>query len=354
MKTAILLPTWVGDACMATPTIRAIREGIRDITELCLVGRYAPLSVLEGLPEADSYLVYKPQSKDDQTPSRRGLVAELKRRAFDTIVLLPNSLSAGLIGYLSGARRRIGYAKDGRSWLLTDRIPLVKDGVDCRALSTVDYYMKIAEHLGCKVDDPTMKLAVTDEDREDARQMFQQFEFDWSQPTIVINAAAAMSSTKQWPSGHASRAAKALAMKHGLQVIIHSGPADRRKSNAIEYAADHPLVRSMGRMDQLPMGLSKAVLEQASVVVSSDSGPRHIAVALNRPVVALFGPTSSDRYKTYNRPEQVLNLNMKCSPCGKDICPLVHNNCMHGLTYPMVVAAVLKQLDQSQDRRTAA
>ena len=125
MKTAILLPTWVGDACMATPTIRAIRNGMSDNSELCLVGRYAPIAVLEGLPSVDSTITYKPKSKDGKTLSRRGMIAELKRRKLDLIILLPNSLSAGIIGFMSGATRRVGYATDGRSWLLTDRIPLI-------------------------------------------------------------------------------------------------------------------------------------------------------------------------------------------------------------------------------------
>lgn len=347
MKTAILLPTWVGDACMATPTIRAIRQGLSKITHLCLVGRYAPIAVLEGMPEVDQSITFKPKSKDSKVFSRRGLIQELKRQEFDSIILLPNSLSSGLIGYMSGAKQRVGFAKDGRSWLLTDRIPILQNGVDNRELSTIDYYLKIAEYLGCETNDQSMKIWVTESDRSAARAMFESFGFDWNHPTVVINSAAAMSEAKQWPSGHASRAARELAVQHGLQVIIHAGPADRQKSNAIEFGAGHPRVKSMGRVEQLPMGLSKAVLEQASVVVSSDSGPRHMAAALNRRVVALFGPTAANKYKTYNLPERVVSIPMACQPCGKDKCPLVHNNCMHGLTYPMVVAAVLDQLQLS-------
>lgn len=344
MKTAILLPTWVGDACMATPTIRAIRQGLRNVSHLCLVGRYAPIAVLEGMPEVDQTITFKPKSKDPKVFSRRGLVQELKRQKFDSIILLPNSLSSAVLGYMSGAKQRIGFAKEGRSWLLTDRIPLTRNGVDRRELSTIDYYLKIAEHLGCEVHDPSMKIWVSESDRVMAKRMFDAFGFDWNHPTVVINSAAAMSEAKQWPSGQASRAAKELAVQHGLQVIIHSGPADRQKSHAIEFGADHPRVKSMGQVEQLPLGLSKAVLEQACVVVSSDSGPRHMAAALNRRVVALFGPTAADKYKTYNLPERVLSIPMACQPCGKDKCPLVHNNCMHGLTYPLVVSAVLDQL----------
>ena len=344
MKTAILLPTWVGDACMATPTIRAIRNGMSDISELCLVGRYAPIAVLEGLPSVDSTITYKPKSKDGKTLSRRGMIAELKRRKLDLIILLPNSLSAGIIGFMSGATRRVGYAKDGRSWLLTDRIPLIEGNVDNRTLPTIDYYMNIAKHLGCESDNLAMQLAVTDSDRILAKDMFDRFDFDWDHPTIVLNTASATGESKLWPTGNASRAARQLAIQHGLQVVVHSGPSDRQKANAVEFGAAHPLVKSMGQIEHLPMSLSKAVLEQASVVVSTDSGPRHMASALGKRVVSLFGPTSPGLYRTYNLPEKVLSKSMSCSPCGKYKCPLMHNNCMHGITYPQVVEAVLEQM----------
>jgi len=344
MKTAILLPTWVGDACMATPTIRAIRNGMPDISELCLVGRYAPIAVLEGLPSVDSTITYKPKSKDGKTLSRRAMIAELKRRKFDLIILLPNSLSAGIIGFMSGATRRVGYAKDGRSWLLTDRIPLIEGSVDNRTLPTIDYYMNIAKHLGCASDNLAMQIAVTESDRILAKNMFDRFDFAWDQPTIVLNTASATAESKLWPTGNASRAARQLAIQHGLQVVVHSGPSDRQKANAVEFGAAHPLVKSMGQIEHLPMGLSKAVLEQASVVVSTDSGPRHMASALGKRVVSLFGPTSPGLYQTYNLPEKVLSKSMSCSPCGKYKCPLMHNNCMHGITYPQVVGAVLEQM----------
>ncbi|MEQ1825040.1 MAG: glycosyltransferase family 9 protein [Pirellula sp.] len=342
MKAAILLPTWVGDACMATPTIRAIRKGMPEISELCLVGRYAPISVLDGNPWTDSTIIYKPKSIRSGTLSRRGMIAELRRKGIDLIILLPNSLSAGLVGYFCGAKRRVGYAKDGRSWLLTDRLSLKSDGGDMRRVSTIDYYLNIARYLGCETSDQSMQLWTSEADRMLAISMFDKLGLDWEQPTVVLNTSSATSEARLWPTGHASRTARELAGKHGLQVVIHAGPGDRQKANAIEYGACHPLVKSMGTLDDLPVGLSKAVLERASVVVSTDSGPRHMAVALNKRVISLFGPTSPDLYRTYNLPEKILRLSLDCSPCGKSRCPLFHNNCMHGIVYSQVVKAVLE------------
>ena len=344
MKVAILLPTWLGDTCMSTPTIRAIRQGMPEIDELCVVGRYAPVEVLSGLPWVDSTLIYKPRSKSRTTFSRRGVVAALKARRFDMMVLLPNSLSAGLIGYLSGAKQRVGFAKDGRTLLLTHPIPLQDKMVDHRKEPAIDYYLNIAKHLGCDTSDRRMQLFVSESERELARSLYSKIGFDWGSETVVFNTSSAAAASKLWPVGHASRAAKELASKHGTQVIVHCGPADRERANAIAFGANHPLVKSMGLEDDIPIGLSKAIIERASVVVSTDSGPRHMAVAMNKKVISLFGSMDPEITRTYNVPETVLRVPMACQPCGKQTCPLVHTNCMHALTYPMVVNAVAEQL----------
>lgn len=329
---------------MATPTIRAIRNGMPAISELCAVGRYAPVAVLEGAPWIDSTITFKPGSKDLQTVSRRGLVSKLKSGGFDMIVLLPNSLSAGLIGYFSRAKRRVGYAKDGRTWLLTDPIPRRDNEVDHSRTPAIDYYLNVAKYLGCCIDDRTMQLFVSDSDRDCARTLYSKFQFSWESPTVVFNTSSATAASRLWPVGHASRAARLLADRYGVQIIVHCGPSDRDRANAIAFGASHPLVKSMGQIEDIPIGLSKAVMEHAKVVVSTDSGPRHMAVALNKSVVSLFGPTAPEATQTYNQPETILNVPMDCRPCEQAKCPLVHNNCMHGLSYPAVVQAILKHL----------
>lgn len=334
---------------MATPTLRSIRNGMPAIDELCAVGRHAPVAVLEGTPWIDSTITFKPRSQDLKTVSRRGLVSKLKSRRFDLIVLLPNSLSAGLIGYFSGAKRRMGYAKDGRTWLLTDPIPQQENEVDHRKTSTIDYYLNLAKHLGCSIDDRSMQLFVSEMDRELARAMYSKFQFSWERPTVVFNTSSAKAASRHWPVGYASRTARFLADRHGIQTIVHCGPSDRDRANAIAFGASHPLIKSMGQMEDIPIGLSKAVFEQANVVVSTDSGPRHIAVALNKNVVSLFGPTDPESTRTYNLPEKTLRVPMDCQPCGQSKCPLVHNNCMHGLTHRVVIQAILEYVENASE-----
>ena len=334
---------------MATPTIRAIRHGLPEVDELCVVGRFAPVAVLEGAPWIDSSIVFKPRSTDSRIVSRRGLISEIKRRGFDLFVMLPNSLSAGLIGYLSRSKRRVGYANDGRSWLLTDAIPQRDKKNDHRKKPTIDYYLNIAKYLGCPVEDRRMQLFVSDSDRNLASSLYSKFHFSLEHQTVVFNTSSATAASRLWPVGHASRAAKRLADRYGIQIIVHCGPSDRERADAIAFGAAHPLVKSLGQIEEIPLGLSKALFAHANVVLSTDSGPRHMAVALNKPVVSLFGPTAPESTQTYNQPELILKVPMECQPCGNAKCPLVHNNCMHGLAYPVVVEAVLKRLGISSE-----
>jgi heptosyltransferase-2 len=347
MKLAIMLPNWVGDACMATPTLRALREGLQESDEVCWVGRPAPLMVLEGLPWADSRLMYKPRARGGDLLSRRGLVRELRRRQFDAVVLFTNSLSSAAIAWLSGIPRRIGFARDGRSWLLTDRIPVIDDHHNAHTDPCIDTYLRLASYLGCDVSDRRMELAVTEEDRNRTDELWRQVGFQDDRFTVVMNTGAAIADTKRWPVEHAAATARVLSRQYGAQVLIHCGPAERSIADEVQARAGEPRVRSMGCIPSLPLGLSKGAIQRSDLVISTDSGPRHMAVAFGKPIVTLFGSVSAALTTTYNRPETILSLGLACQPCGKYQCPLKHARCMKDLDSQRVLNAAVKIIEDS-------
>jgi heptosyltransferase-2 len=347
MKLAIMLPNWVGDACMATPTLRALRHGAKEFQEICWIGRPGPLMVLDGLPWADARIVYKPRARGGEILSRRGLVREMRRRRFDAMVLITNSLSTAAIAWLAGIPRRIGYARDSRSWLLTDRIPIIEGGRNAYTDPCIDTYLRLAAYLGCDVSDRRMELAVTDQDRQRTDMLWDKLAFETDRLTVVLNTGAATADTKRWPIDHAVATAKSLSRCYGAQVLVHCGPAEREIADAIQARAGDPRVRSMGCLSSLPLGLSKGVIERADLVISTDSGPRHMAVSFNKPIVTLFGSVSPDLTQTYNRPETILAMGLDCQPCGKYQCPLKHARCMKDLDSQRVIAAAAKIIEES-------
>lgn len=350
MKLAVMLPNWVGDACMATPTLRALHRDLPELREFCWIGRPAPLMVLEGLPWSTSQLCYKPRASQPGMLNRRQLIAAMRRKKLDAVLLLTNSLSTALIARLAGIPRRIGYARDARSWLLTDRIPVQDGSADANRDPCIESYLRLAQHLGCSIEQRHTELATTESDRRAADQLFHAFQFDPNRPTLVLNTGAATADTKRWPTEHASQTATQLVMRHGFQILVHCGPAERDVANAIEDQCRSERIRSMGRWESLPLGLSKAVIERSDLVVSTDSGPRHIGIAFNKPVVSLFGSIDPSMTRSFNTPETLVHLGLPCQPCGKHVCPLQHTRCMKDLRAERVVHAVMQRWQQHERR----
>lgn len=328
---------------MATPALRALYQS-QKVTGITLVGNPGPIALLDGLPYATDQIVYRPKAKAPGILNRRQVARELRRRRIDAAILLPNSLSSALIAWLGGVPVRIGFAKNGRRPLLTHsaslhdkpsrhRLAMLDEyeAPNWKQAPAIDYYLHLVSQLGVDASDRRMELCVSDSDKNQAYDVLSKLGFSTAQPLIVINNASGTSPSRLWPKEHVVQLAGMLA-RSGVQVLFHAGPKDRDVSVSYSNAAAHPLVRSMGEMEDLPLSLSKGLISLATGVVSTDSGPRHIAVALDRQVVSLFGPTQVALTQTYNQPERIEQVMMSCRPCKKDDCPLGHQNCMRDIT----------------------
>ncbi len=295
-------------------------------------------SVLEGSPWFTDQLVYSKRSLG----SRWQLALQLRAQRPDTVVLFTNSLWTAIAAWLSGARRRIGYARDGRGYLLTDALPALKKADGKYApVPAIDYYLQLADRLGCDISDRRMQLAVEAKDQALADQLYLRIGFSRSLPTVVINSSGMWGVAKVWPADKVEQLARRIVENHAWQVLLHCGPSEREAADAVASRINHPRVQSMGRVSDLPLGLTKAVMQRACVVVSTDSGPRHIAVALDRPVISLFGPTDPAWTRTYNEGEVEIGLQLACRGCWQKSCPLKHNRCMRDLGVETVYGAVV-------------
>jgi heptosyltransferase-2 len=190
-------------------------------------------------------------------------------------------------------------------------------------------------------------LAVTEEDRNRTDELWRQVGFQDDRFTVVMNTGAAIADTKRWPVEHAAATARVLSRQYGAQVLIHCGPAEREIADEVQARVGEPRVRSMGCIPSLPLGLSKGAIERSDLVISTDSGPRHMAVAFGKPIVTLFGSVSAALTATYNHPETILSLGLACQPCGKYQCPLQHARCMKDLDSQRVLRATVKIIEDS-------
>lgn len=295
----VVLPSWVGDAVMATPALRRIRDALPGwyIGGLCRPGVD---QVLEGLPLLDELHV-APMS-GVLGPKR--VAAQLRPRRYAAALLLTNSFSTALATRVAGVPVRLGYERDGRGLLLTHRLFAPRrEGGGWAVVPAVDYYDHAARALLDVLADRAvdaraaisplppharLELVATDRDRAKAAEVLERAGMPVGVPIAVLNPGG-NNPAKRWPPDRYAALADWLREAHGLASVINASPAEADIARAIQSAAASPppcLADFGGSLASL-----KGVLARASLMVTNDTGPRHMAAALGVPVVSLFGPT---------------------------------------------------------------
>jgi heptosyltransferase-2 len=337
---AVFLPNWIGDAVMATPALRALRQHFAGARLIGVLKPYV-VGVLEGAPWLDDFVLL-----DARGPwSRRWPAAAwaLRRRRIDLAVLFPNSFRSALVARLGGCRRRLGYVRYGRGPLLTHRLAPARDGRGRLAPSPVlDAYNRLAQAAGCARPSYRLELFTTPRDEAAADAVWERARLGDRPEVVCLNPGAAFGAAKCWPAVYFARLARELAERRGSGVLVLCGPGERDVARQIARLAAHPAVHSLA--DQPPsLGLSKACVRRCHLLVTTDSGPRHFGVAFDRPVLTLFGPTHIAWTETYHPRSVHLQKEVPCGPCQRRVCPLDHR-CMKELTPPEVLAAATELL----------
>ena len=341
MNIAVFLPNWAGDAVMATPAVRALR---RQFPHARLLGVLRPYvaGVLEGAPWLDGHLFLDTRGGwDRRWPA---VAARLRRERVDLAMLFPNSFRAALVSWLAGCRRRVGYARYGRDYLLTDRLRPERDEQGrLRPSPVIDAYNRLAERVGCPHPAYRMELFTTPRDEDAADAVWKKAGFSRLTDVVCLNPGAAFGSAKHWPVDYFVTLAQYLTDRHGVGVLVLCGPGEQQMSRQISEQSERPGVRSLAE-HPLSLGLTKACVRRAALLITTDSGPRHFAMAFERPVLTLFGPTHIEWTETYYAKAVHLQKKVECGPCQLRACPLDHR-CMRLLTPAEVFAAATTLLD---------
>jgi heptosyltransferase-2 len=270
----------------------------------------------------------------------------LRRARIDLAVLFPNSFRSALTARLGGCRQRIGYARSGRSLLLTDALPPLRDAAGwLKPSPVIDAYNRLAERAGCRRPGYRMELFTTPADEARADEVWQRTGLARFGEVVCLNPGAAFGAAKHWPAEHFGELARTLAGERGCGVLVLCGPSERGICRSIVYRAGHPAVRGLADFP-LSLGLTKACVRRADLLVTTDSGPRHVAAAFGRPVVTLFGPTHIAWTETYQPDAIHLQKAVPCGPCQQRVCPEGHHRCMRELLPAEVFAAARRLLGE--------
>ena len=349
MHIAIILPRWVGDLVMSTPMIRAVRQHFGKSVKLTAVVKPLFQDILAGTNWFDEFIAYDRHSKKQESSFRQAASA-LRSDRPDIALLIPNSLSSAALAWWGGCRRRVGYARHGRRLLLTDPLFPVRDGWQVEVMSTAQHSMDLAEQIGVPRQPLELELATLPKDEEIMDSLMSSFFGGWtqsnSQPLFVFNDNAAYGPAKSWGGERFVSLARQLLQSYpDGRIVVHCGPGERDDARSLELSLNDSRVRSLADVDKLPFGLSKALLRRASVVITTDSGPRHIAAAFRTPTVVLHGPMDPRLGMSDHKNLIELRKELPCSPCGQRICPLEHHDCMVRLSVDDVAHATGELLD---------
>jgi len=343
MRLGIFLPNWIGDVVMATPALRAVRNHFGPEAHLVGVMRPYVADVLAGDEWFDNRVLYTKRSRQPEFSSRQA-IRRLRAAKLDQILLLTNSLRTAWIAWRSGAPRRVGIAGLGRRLLVNRPLAKPTDRETGLPLPTIDSYLHLASAVGCPPEPPRLELNTTPADEQAADAAWQRLALPPGREVVVFNTGGAYGDAKSWPAEHFAALAERIAADWGCSVLVNCGPAEREAAQEITARIGSKRVVSLADEPELPIGLSKACIRRARMLVTTDSGPRFFGIAFGKPVVTLFGPTAAQHTVTHYDRETCLSIELDCRPCMERTCPLGHHRCMRDLSVDFVYRAVCRQM----------
>ena len=310
----VRLPNWLGDTVMAVPALASLRAAFPDARVLA-AGPWSAILAGQGL--ADVLLEY-PRAWS----GRLGAADVARDFRASAAIVLPNSFESALAARYWRAARRVGFATGGRSWLLTDTLPL-----PAPRRHQVDEYLLLAEALGAApiTREPRLEPPVAEGDeRREVRRWLSDAGVGDGAMVIGVHLGAAYGDAKIWPTERVVDLVRSLRALEFSMVLL--GPADTRAAaDTIVAATGVPSLVGRDRP-----GTLRALLSEIDVLVVGDTGVAHLAAALGTRAVTLFGPT--DPALTAPRgPGVVVRRAVPCAPCFYRRCPIEHP-CMRGIT----------------------
>lgn len=320
----IRLPNWLGDALMARPLLHSLR---RARPEAVLVG-VGPAPLLELLAGERVFDESHPWPLDGTGRSR--LIATLRRTPAGVALVLPPSFSSAWFAWRAGARVRLGYAHDGRSFLLTHATPRLARGERHLARE----YLALVEPLGIAAAEPPL-LGVPEERRRLALQRLADAGVGGG-PVALFGPGARFGPAKRWPEDRFVALGRTL-VGRGWSVVACGGEDDRSVCESVATAIGAGATSLAGRTDLLTQA---ALCGGAAVVVSNDSGLAHLAAATGALTVVIFGSTSSAWTAPLGPRVRVIQKAPVCSPCFRRTCAIGYR-CLTAVEVDHVARACL-------------
>ncbi len=344
MRILIRATNWVGDAIMALPALRAVRRRFPE-ARISIAARPYVADIYRGQEICDELIAYDPKGAHAGLRGRERLAAELRERKFDTALLLQNAFDAAWLAWRAGIPERIGYARDGRSLLLTKRIAVPKPGEI--PLHEQFYYLELLRRVGWIDSLPSescVGLHISAENCALAEGILHSAGVRANVTRIAIGAGASYGSAKCWPPERFADFVNRFRRHTDADVILFGTVAERTVSDAITAGIKGPSISLVGAtvVADVP-----ALLSRCQLFVGNDSGAMHVAAAVGLPVVAIFGSTDPHGTAPITPRCTIVQERPYCSPCFLRRCPIDHR-CMTRVMPEAVESAARSWLSSAE------
>lgn len=310
---------WVGDAVMTIPALRALRGAFPN-ARITLATRGWAQGLFADADFIDDLQVH-------EGTGLRSVVSQVRvwqKREFDLAVLFPNSLEAALVAALSRVPMRTGYATEGRQRLLTHPLPLPEWR---SSRHEIYYYLNIVQQLaGIESGEFTAdgSLIVSEARKDEARALLRRYGVSGERRLIALCPGSINSRAKRWPSERFAALGDRLIADLNADVVLIGSAAELEVSSQVGQAMRHTPIVLTGKTTLTQL---VAVLGVVDLLVTNDTGPAHIASALGRPTLVIFGPTNPLTTSPYSESGQIMRVPPECAPCMLRDCPIDHR-CM--------------------------
>ncbi|MEE9165581.1 MAG: lipopolysaccharide heptosyltransferase II [Nitrospinota bacterium] len=327
----LIKPSSLGDIIHGLPVLKALHDKWPD-AKISWAVKDIYADILNGNSYINELILL---NKSSLTTSILPFRKKLRHGSFDLAVDMQGLFRSGLIAFLSGAAVRIGFsnARELASLFYTHKVdaPL--------SLHAVDRNLKLAASLGCEIQEIKFPLNLNPEAEQEALDFLQKNQLDTRRPLVTFVPGARWEK-KRWPPASFSRLGDLLNQKLGAGIIV----AGSRQENRLIHEIRSAMKNISAEAVDFSLTKLTALLSKSDAVVTNDSGPMHIAVAMGTPVVALFGPTDPRRTGPYTKKCLIIQRDLECRPCFRKQCSQGSFECMESISVEEVLEGVKKML----------
>ncbi|PKM92891.1 MAG: lipopolysaccharide heptosyltransferase II [Elusimicrobia bacterium HGW-Elusimicrobia-4] len=331
MKLLIIQTAFLGDVVLTIPLIQAAKKYLKaQISVICIP---STKNILEGHPSIDEIIVFDKKNSEKGFFSLIKFAKKLKEKKFDVALIPHPSFKSGLISYLAAVPERIGFSNSAGRFFFTDKVFFDKKK------HQLERYLDLVKHFGVEIGEEKTEIHIDSKDEKFADALLPKDKIIFG-----INPGSVWA-TKRWPAEKYAEVSDKIFQEVGGRIVIFGGPDDIEIANSVEKNMKSKAINLSGKTTLKQLAAS---IRRCRVFITNDSGPMHIAAAMNISVIAIFGPTVKQfGFFPYSKNAAVIEKNVPCRPCsphGPNKCPKKHFKCMNEITVEDAFNAIKKVL----------